>query len=79
VLATGPDILILDEPTNQLDLRNRGLVQTLIESLHESAIVITHDLELIAGYHRVLVFHAGQLVSDAPAAEAIRRYREIAA
>jgi biotin transport system ATP-binding protein len=79
VLATGPGILILDEPTNQLDLRNRALVQKLIESLHESTIVITHDLELIAGYERVLVFHAGQLVADAPATEAIHRYREIAA
>ncbi|WP_160005023.1 energy-coupling factor ABC transporter ATP-binding protein [Rhizobium sp. 18055] len=79
VLATGPGILILDEPTNQLDLRNRGLVQRLIESLHETTIIITHDLELIAGYERVLVFHAGQLVADAPAADAIRRYKEIAA
>ncbi len=79
VLATGPDILILDEPTNQLDLRNRALVQGLIDGLHETTIVITHDLDLIAGYQRVLVFHGGQLVADAPATEAIRRYREIAA
>jgi biotin transport system ATP-binding protein len=79
VLATGPDILILDEPTNQLDLRNRALVQRLIDGLHETTIVITHDLDLISGYERVLVFHGGQLVADAPAGEAIRRYREIAA
>ncbi len=79
VLATGPDILILDEPTNQLDLRNRSLVQALIDGLHENAIVITHDLELIAGYERVLVFHEGRLVADAPALEAVRRYRELAA
>lgn len=78
VLATGPDILILDEPTNQLDLKNRSLVQRLVESLPESAIVISHDLELVADYERVLVFHEGILVADAPAGEAIRRYREIA-
>nr|WP_222858084.1 ABC transporter ATP-binding protein [Rhizobium cauense] len=78
VLATGPDILILDEPTNQLDLKNRSLVQRLVESLPESAIVISHDLELVADYERVLVFHEGSLVADAPAQEAIRRYREIA-
>ncbi len=78
VLATGPDILILDEPTNQLDLKNRGIVQKLVESLPESAIVISHDLELVADYERVLVFHEGNLVADAPAEEAIGRYREIA-
>lgn len=79
VLATGPGILILDEPTNQLDLKNRGLVERIIAGLPESAIVITHDLELIAGFDRVLVFHEGRLAADAPAAEAVARYREIAA
>ncbi|ANK84609.1 biotin/cobalt ABC transporter ATP-binding protein [Rhizobium sp. N6212] len=79
VLATGPGILILDEPTNQLDLKNRALVERIIAGLPESAIVITHDLELIAGFERVLVFHEGRLAADEPAAEAIARYREIAA
>ncbi|MBX5168245.1 MULTISPECIES: energy-coupling factor ABC transporter ATP-binding protein [unclassified Rhizobium] len=79
VLATGPGILILDEPTNQLDLKNRALVEGIIAGLPESAIVITHDLELIADFERVLLFHEGRLAADAPAIEAIARYREIAA
>ena len=78
VLATGPSILILDEPTNQLDMRNRALVEKIIDGLEESAIIITHDLELIAGFERVLLFHEGRLVADAPAAEAIACYKEIA-
>jgi len=79
VLATGPSILILDEPTNQLDLKNRALVEKIITGLPESAIVITHDLDLVADFERVLLFHEGRLAADAPAAEAIARYREIAA
>ncbi|MBB3563165.1 biotin transport system ATP-binding protein [Rhizobium sp. BK512] len=79
VLATGPDILILDEPTNQLDLRNRALVQKTIDGLEENVVVITHDLELISGFGRVLLFHEGKLAADAPAAEAIAHYRELAA
>jgi len=78
VLATGPNILILDEPTNQLDLRNRALVQKTIDGLEENVVVITHDLELISGFERVLLFHEGRLETDAPAAEAITRYRELA-
>ncbi|MBB3659510.1 biotin transport system ATP-binding protein [Rhizobium sp. BK650] len=78
VLATDPNILILDEPTNQLDLRNRALVQKTIEGLEENVVVITHDLELIAGFGRVLLFHEGRLATDAPAEEAIARYRELA-
>ncbi|UWU14931.1 energy-coupling factor ABC transporter ATP-binding protein [Rhizobium sullae] len=77
VLVTGPDILILDEPTNQLDLKNRALVQKIIKGLPENAIVISHDLELVADFGRVLLFHEGRLATDAPAAEAIARYREI--
>lgn len=79
VLVTGPDILILDEPTNQLDLRNRALVQKTIAGLPESVIVISHDLPLVEDFDRVLLFDQGRLVADAPPAEAIARYRELAA
>ncbi len=78
VLVTGPDILILDEPTNQLDLRNRALVQKTMKALPESVIVISHDLPLLEDFERVLLFDQGRLVADAPAAEAITRYREMA-
>lgn len=78
VLVTGPDILILDEPTNQLDLKNRALVQKTIAGLPENVIVISHDLPLIEDFDRVLLFDQGRLVADAPAAEAIARYKEMA-
>ncbi|OCJ11581.1 cobalt ABC transporter ATP-binding protein [Rhizobium sp. AC27/96] len=78
VLVTGPDILILDEPTNQLDLKNRALVQGTIASLPESVIVISHDLPLLEDFERVLLFDQGRLVADAPAADVIARYREMA-
>jgi biotin transport system ATP-binding protein len=79
VLVTGPDLLILDEPTNQLDLKNRALIERTIAGLPEQVIVITHDLALIEGVDRVLVFHEGRLAADGQPAEAIRAYREIAA
>lgn len=78
VLVTGPDILILDEPTNQLDLKNRARVQKTIATLPENVIVISHDLPLLDDFDRVLLFDQGRLVADAPPEEAIARYREIA-
>lgn len=78
VLVTGPDLLILDEPTNQLDLRNRALIERTIAGLPEQVIVITHDLALVEGFDRLLVFHEGRLAADARPADAIRAYREIA-
>ena len=79
VLVTHPDILILDEPTNQLDLKNRGLIEQTIAALPEQAIVITHDLPLLEGFDRVLLFHQGRLAADGTPADGIRIYREIAA
>ncbi|HEX8045971.1 energy-coupling factor ABC transporter ATP-binding protein [Rhizobium sp.] len=78
VLVTGPDILILDEPTNQLDLKNRALVQKTLAGLPENVIVISHDLPLVEDFDRVLLFDQGRLFADAPPAEAIARYRELA-
>lgn len=79
VLVTGPELLILDEPTNQLDLRNRALITRTVADLPEQVMVITHDLDLLDGFDRVLVFHEGRLTADAAPGEAISVYREIAA
>lgn len=79
VLALSPDIVIMDEPTNQLDLRNRNLVERTIRNLPESVIVVTHDLDLLSGFDRVLLFHAGRLVFDGAAEAAISRYQTLAA
>ncbi|KQW31429.1 cobalt ABC transporter ATP-binding protein [Rhizobium sp. Root274] len=78
VCINRPDVVIFDEPTNQLDLRNRARVKAAIEGLAEQAVVISHDLDLVADFSRVLVFHEGALVFDASGDAAIARYREIA-
>lgn len=75
---TGPKILIMDEPTNQLDLKNRALVEKTMAGLEQDLIVITHDLALLESFERVLLFHQGSLQADASPSEAIRLYRELA-
>jgi biotin transport system ATP-binding protein len=79
VLVTRPSMLILDEPTNQLDLKNRDLVERTISALDEHVMVISHDLPLVSGFDRVLLFDQGRLVGDGPPGEVIDRYRELAA
>lgn len=78
LLVTDPQILILDEPTNQLDLKNRAIVEKTMAALSQALVVITHDLPLLAGFDRVLVFHEGALVADADPEEAVARYLEVA-
>jgi biotin transport system ATP-binding protein len=74
VLVTEPDIVIMDEPTNQLDLKNRNIVERTIRELKENVIVVSHDLTLLSGFDRVLLFHQGKLVEDGPANETIAHY-----
>lgn len=78
LLVTEPQILILDEPTNQLDLKNRAIVEKTMAALSQALVVITHDLPLLSGFDRVLVFHKGELVADANPEEAVARYLEVA-
>jgi ABC-type Mn2+/Zn2+ transport system ATPase subunit len=52
-LATDPDILILDEPTNGMDLRSESAIMDIIQKLNDSGqtvIMVTHLLNLIARY-----------------------------
>jgi biotin transport system ATP-binding protein len=79
VVVNQPNLILFDEPTNQLDLKNRAMVKAAIEGLSQQAIVISHDLDLVSDYPRVLVFHEGKLAFDGPGPFAVSRYREIAA
>lgn len=75
VLATGPDLLILDEPTTQLDLKNRNrLVQTLL-SLPQPLIIVSHDLDLMQSMDRVLVLDAGHVMFDGAPQASLDWYR----
>lgn len=77
VLVTEPKILVMDEPTNQLDLKNRNLVERTIHTLPEDVIVISHDLDLISGFDRVLMFHKGRIAADGAPSEVICQYRAL--
>lgn len=74
VLVTEPEVLVCDEPTTLLDLRNSRQVAGLLAGLAQRVVLITHDLDLLRGWQRVLVIDEGRVVSDGPAEESIRHY-----
>ncbi|GCE16061.1 ABC transporter ATP-binding protein [Tengunoibacter tsumagoiensis] len=65
VLAMGPDILIVDEPTTGQDRRSiLGIMQLLgeLQQQGKTILIITHDMTLVAEYcQRVVAFRSGQL------------------
>ncbi len=79
VLAAEPQILVADEPTTLLDLRNSLQIGTLLTTLPQQTIVVTHDLELAARADRTLVVAAGRVVFDGAPAAAIAHYRQLVA
>ena len=77
MVVTRPDVLVCDEPTTLLDLRNTREVAALLESLSQRVILVTHDLELVEGWSRVLVMNDGSVVADGPASEVLPFYRRL--
>jgi len=77
VLVTEPEVLVCDEPTTLLDLRNSRQVAELLEGLPQRVVLITHDLELLAGWARVLVINEGRVVADGLADESIAHYEAL--
>jgi biotin transport system ATP-binding protein len=76
VLVMEPAVLVLDEPTTLLDLTNRNRIARVLESASQMVIVVTHDLELVAHFDRVLVVDEGRIAVDDRPQVALDWYRE---
>jgi cobalt/nickel transport system ATP-binding protein len=67
VLACKPQVLVLDEPTSDLDPRGRREFKALLRSLPGAKIIATHDLELAVDLcSRVVILDEGRLVAQGP-------------
>ena len=77
VLVTEPEVLVCDEPTTLLDLRNSRHVTDLLGNLPQRVVLVTHDLELLQGWQRVLVINEGRVAADGPAEQSISYYQTL--
>ena len=77
VLVMEPAHVVFDEPTTLLDLRNKRKIARIIGDLPQTAIVVSHDLDMLADFDRVLVFDQGRVVADDRPAAAIAHYLRI--
>lgn len=77
VLVTAPAILIADEPTTLLDLRNARRFAEILRGLPQQVVVVTHSLELVADFDRVVVIDDGKVAADDAPAPAIEFYRRL--
>ena len=77
VLVIQPDTIIADEPTTLLDLRNRRRIVRELLALQQQLIVVTHDLEMLREFERVLVIDDGSLVFGGDPNDAIEFYTDL--
>ncbi|MFZ0827598.1 MAG: ABC transporter ATP-binding protein [Verrucomicrobiia bacterium] len=76
VLACEPAILILDEPTSDLDPRGRREFKALLRQIPATKLIATHDLELVVELcSRVIVLDRGAVVADGPMFELLNDER----
>jgi cobalt/nickel transport system ATP-binding protein len=67
ILVMEPAVLLLDEPTSNLDLRNRRMIISTLNGLSRSMLVSSHDLEfLLETCSRAIILDEGCTVADGP-------------
>ncbi|KAB1503768.1 ABC transporter ATP-binding protein [Corynebacterium sp. 320] len=79
VLVMEPSVIVADEPSTFLDLKNRRRVSRTFSALDQQMLVISHDLDFIHDYDRILCFEDSRLVDDSlhsSPGEVIERYVE---
>lgn len=65
VLVMQPKILIMDEPTSDLDPRHRRLLMELVRKLDITKITVSHDLDFIWDTcERTIIMNSGRIVAD---------------
>ena len=65
VLAMSPDILVMDEPTSNLDPLSRRTLIELLAGFHHTKIIATHDLDMVIDLcERTIVIHEGTIMAD---------------
>jgi cobalt/nickel transport system ATP-binding protein len=69
VLAMRPELLVLDEPSANLDPRSRRELIDVLAEIDRTMLVVTHDLPFAAELcERAVLLSAGRVVADAPCA-----------
>jgi len=79
VLVMTPDIVVMDEPTTLLDLRNKRRIARAVAALEQMVVTVTHDLDLITDYDRVIVIDNGHVFADGAPHDVIPAYERLMA
>ncbi len=77
VLVMEPAVIVFDEPTTMLDLRNKRALMRIVDGLSQQVILITHDLDTVADFDRALLIEDGRVAADGSPTSVIDHYRAL--
>jgi biotin transport system ATP-binding protein len=77
VLVVEPKVLVCDEPTTLLDLPNKRKFAALLAELPQQVLLVTHDLDAVDAFDRVIVLDDGRVVADDQPEPALKFYRNL--
>lgn len=66
---TRPNLLLLDEPTDNLDLESILVIEEALMDLDATLLAITHDATFTRVFNRFLIFDRDGVVAEAPSRE----------
>lgn len=70
ILACDAKVLVLDEPTSDLDPRTRRELKGILASIHSTQIIATHDLEFVVEHcPRTILLDKGKSIADGETAK----------
>ena len=75
-VAQQTGIVLLDEPTSHLDLKNQAAIYRLMQSLahqhHKAVLCVSHDVNLAARLaDRLVMMNSGKVVANGPPEEVL--------
>ena len=73
VLSMNPEILVLDEPTSNLDPKHRRELINLLKKISKTIIIVSHDLEAVLELcDRTVLMNRGTIVKDGKTMEIMK-------
>ncbi|MDR2522545.1 MAG: energy-coupling factor ABC transporter ATP-binding protein [Synergistaceae bacterium] len=78
ILIMEPSVLLMDEPFSFLDLRSRRRLEEILDTLPQTSLIATHDLEVAERLcTRAIVLKEGRVHADGPIGAIITRLKSM--
>ena len=78
VLSMEPSVLVMDEPTAELDLEARKQVCDIVKAFHHTCLIATHDMALARELcERAIIITDGRVTADGPVEEIAAQFEAV--